>query len=97
MYSIDVIIKKKEKWVFKDALLKRHLKYMEWLVEFNSENSIISLEVDDKEDFREIFDFLREQSPLSRIVLPNGSNIQPSKKDFEEIYSDFLSKILFEE
>lgn len=97
MYSVDVIIKKKEKWLFKDILLKRHMKYMEWLVEFNSESSIISLEISNKEAFEVIFDFLKKQSPRSRIVLPNGNNIQPSKKDFEEIYSDFISKILFEE
>ncbi len=93
MYSIDVIIEKKEKWVFKDMLLEKKIKYIEWFVEFHSENSIISFEVESEECFGEVCDFLKKKSPHSRIILPNGNNIKPSGNDIRKIYSEIVSQI----
>ncbi len=93
MYSIDVVISKKERWIFKTMLSEKKLKFMEWFVEFDIENSIISFEVDDMDNFKDIFNFLKAKSPTSRLILPNGSNVKPSKKEFQDV-EDFLSKFL---
>ncbi len=97
MYEIDVIIAKKERWIFKEVLTKRNLQYIEWFVEFDSKSCIISFEVDTKENLKEVFDFLKNNSPKSRLILPNGSNIQPSREDFEEIRTAILSKLNIKE
>ncbi len=93
MYSIDVIIEKKEKWTFKDMLIKKRVKYIEWFVEFDSDNSIISFEIESEECFGDVCNFLKEKSPRSRLILPNGTNIKPAKKSAKEIYAEFISKI----
>ncbi len=93
MYSIDVIIEKKEKWTFKSMLIERKVKYIEWFIEFNSENSIISFEIESEECLGEVCNFLKERSPTSRLVMPNGSSIKPTKKSVRDIYSEFISKI----
>ncbi len=96
MYPIDVIIEKKKKWTFKELLISRNLNYIEWFVEFDLESSIISCEVKNKEHLQEIFEFLKSESPRSRIVLPNGSSIKPSKEEFENVHSRILKKIFKE-
>ncbi len=97
MYTIDVIIEKKERWRFKEILLQKNLQYMEWFIEFDSKSCIISFDIDKKDDFKDIFEFLKDKSPKSRLVFPNGSNVKPSRQEFEEIESDILSKIPFKE
>ncbi len=97
MYSIDVIIEKKEKWTFKNLLSKRKVKYIEWFIEFDSENSIISFEIESEECLGDVCDFLKEKSPRSRLILPNGTSVKPSKKSVKEIYSEFMSKIHYKE
>ncbi len=96
MYSIDVIIEKKKKWSFKELLSQRNLNYIEWFVEFKTENSIISFEVKEQEHLQEIYEFLKSESPRSRIILPNGSNIKPAKESFDHLCSKLLKKVIKE-
>jgi hypothetical protein len=97
MYTIDVIIEKKSRWSFKSILSKKNLNYMEWFIEFDSKSCIISFDIDNSENLKEIFYFLKDKSPKSRLVLPNGSSINPSKHDFEDIEHSVLSKIFSKE
>ncbi len=93
MYSIDIIIEKKHRWNFKELLTNRNLDYIEWFVEFSSERSIISCDVHTREHVTEIVRFLKDNSPGSRLVLPNGSNINPAKEEFDRIVELILKKI----
>lgn len=92
MYEIDVIIEKKEKWTFKEMLVEKKLKYIEWFIEFDSESCIISFDINNEKNLNEICSFLKEKSPRSRIVFRDGNSVKPAKENIKDIYSIFLSK-----
>ncbi len=97
MYTMDVIIEKKARWSFKNVLTEKNLKYMEWFIEFDSKSCIISFDIDNKDTLKDILHFLKKESPKSRLVLPNGSNINPAKQKFEDIESAIFEKIFSKE
>ena len=91
MYSIDIIISKKERWKFKDLLFEKHIKYAEWFMEFDIDNSIISIEIESGNPLEELILFLEERAPNSRVILPNGSNFRITTKDINKIKQYFIN------
>ncbi|GEM_PF-2592434 len=85
--EIDIIIDRKYRWHLKELLEDQGLNFREWLVEFHNDRSIVSFEVDDKEEelLKKLFEFLKKNAG-ARIVLPDGNRINPTKERFEEFY-----------
>ncbi len=85
--EIDVIIDRKHRWNFKELLSQNGLTFKEWLVEFHNDRSIISFQIDDKEEelLKNLYDYLKENVG-SRVVLPDGNRLNPKNKDFGEFY-----------
>lgn len=91
MYSIDIIISKKKRWKFKDLLFEKQIKYAEWFMEFDIDNSIISIEIENGNSLEELMLFLQEKAPSSRVVLPNGSNFRIATKSINKIKQYFIN------
>ncbi len=85
--EIDIIIDRKYRWHLKELLSQKGLSFREWFVEFHNDRSIVSLEIDDKEEdlLRNLFEFLKDNTG-ARVVLPDGNRLNPTKKDFQEFY-----------
>ncbi len=91
MYSIDIIISKKERWQFKDLLFEKQIKYAEWFMEFDIESSIISIEIESGNPLEELMLFLEKRAPASRVVLPNGSNFRMTTSGINKIKQYFIN------
>ena len=91
MYSIDIIISKKERWQFKDLLFEKQIKYAEWFMEFDIESSIISIEIESGNPLEELMLFLEERAPASRLILPNGSNFRMTTSGINKIKQYFIN------
>lgn len=85
--EIDIIIDRKYRWHLKELLSQKGLSFKEWFVEFHNDRSIVSFEIDDKEEdlLKNLFEFLKSNTG-ARVVLPDGNRLNPTKKDFEEFY-----------
>ncbi len=95
--EIDIIIDRKYRWHLKDILTEKGLTFKEWFVEFHNDRSIVSFEVDEKEEelLKRLFEFLKSNVG-ARIVLPDGNRINPTKEEFEEFYR-IVCKYIVEE
>ncbi|WP_022670214.1 hypothetical protein [Hippea alviniae] len=86
--EIDIITDRKKRWTIKEMLSKEGIEIKEWFVEFTNEKSILSFEVEkeEKEILKSLFEFLKQDETGSRIILPNGRRVNPTKEEFEHFY-----------
>ncbi|WP_035588414.1 hypothetical protein [Hippea jasoniae] len=92
--EIDVIIDRKNRWTIKEKLSESGIQIKEWFIEFSSNNTIVSFEVDDgdTEKLKDIFELLKNSSS-SRIILPDGKRINPLKEEFESFFKEVCNYI----
>ena len=87
--EIDVIIDRNNRWTIKEKLSESGIRIKERFIEFSSNNTIVSFEVDDEdtEKLKDIFELLKNSSS-SRIILPDGKRINPLKEEFESFFKE---------
>ncbi|WP_025209831.1 hypothetical protein [Hippea sp. KM1] len=87
-FEIDIIIDRKRRWNLKEMLIEEGFSFKEWFVEFTNDRSIISFEINktQEEVLKRLFEFLKDAPTGTRIILPNGTKVNPFKDDFERFY-----------
>jgi len=86
--EIDIITDRKKRWTIKEMLSREGIQIREWFVEFTNEKSILSFEVEkeEKDILKNLFELLRQDETGSRIILPNGRRVNPTREEFERFY-----------
>ncbi|AEA33769.1 hypothetical protein [Hippea maritima] len=87
-FEIDIIIDRKRRWNLKEMLLEEGFPFKEWFVEFTNDRSIISFEIKKTQEdvLKKLFEFLKREPTGTRIILPNGTKVNPFKDDFDRFY-----------
>ncbi len=94
MCSIDIIIRKSDRWTLKSHLESHGIEFMEWFFESVIDRCIITLRVSHSEGMKTVYEFLRYSSPDSMIVLPDGRRVRPGRSEYSEL--ERYVKVYFE-